>query len=86
MVLACLSFYFLFFITTYSIFLFVCIFFRHVHFFSRARIVFWLGIVNGKENKGGGGGGRGGRCRSLQLGNEDVMLLFVVVAVAFLSI
>ena len=53
-----------------------------MYIFSRARIVFWLGIVDGKENKGGGGG----RCRSLQLGNEDVMLLFVVVAVAFLSI
>ena len=55
-----------------------------MYIFRHARIVFWLGIVDGKEKKEGGRGG--GRCRSLKLGNEDVMLLFVVVAVAFLSI
>ena len=65
-------------------------YFSDMYIFRHARIVFWLGIVDGKEKKEGGGegggGGGGGRCRSLQLGNEDVMLLFVVVAVAFLSI
>ena len=67
----------------YSIF-YLYAYFSDMYIFRHARIVFWLGIVHRKEKRGGGWGGV--RCRSLQLGNEDVMLLFVVVAVVFLSI
>ena len=42
-----------------------------MYIFRHVRIVFWLGIVDGKKRM----------YRSLQLGNEDVMLLFVVVVV-----
>ena len=84
MVLACLSFYFLFFITI--LFFYLYAYFSDMYIFRHARIVFWLGIVDGKEKKGGGEGRGAEGAEVCSWGNEDVMLLFVVVAVAFLSI
>ena len=54
MVLACLSFYFLFFITI--LFFYLYAYFSDMYIFRHARIVFWLGIVDGKEKKEGGRG------------------------------
>ena len=55
MVRACPSF-------SFFVFYYCSIFYLHanfsdMHIFRHARIVFWLGIVDGKEEKKGGGGG-----------------------------
>ena len=59
-------FIFLFFITI--LFFYLYAYFSDMYIFRHARIVFWLGIVDGKEKKEGGRGGGGGKVQKFAVG------------------